>query len=74
MDEEFELRIRDDGRGFDAQAVVDSSHYGLEFMGERVEALEGEFSIDSEPGSGTTITISVPYAPVDELTTASNLV
>ena len=74
MDEGFELKIRDDGRGFDAQAVDDSGHYGLEFIGERVEALDGEFSIDSEPGSGTTITISVPYAPADELTTASNLV
>ncbi len=71
MDQGFVLTIKDDGRGFDAQAVDDSSHYGLKFMAERVEELDGEFSISAEVGIGTTITISIPYAPIDEFALSS---
>ena len=62
----FQLTIIDDGRGFDTLSVDENGHHGVEFMGERVDELDGEFSIDSEPGKGTIITISVPFVPIDK--------
>jgi len=60
------VTIIDDGRGFDTLSVDENGHHGVEFMGERVDELDGEFSIDSEPGKGTIITISVPFVPIDK--------
>lgn len=56
----FDLIISDDGIGFDTQSVNSDDHFGLEFMQGRVEELQGNFSLDSIPGKGTTITISIP--------------
>jgi signal transduction histidine kinase len=53
--------VSDNGRGFDPQAVPATGHYGLKFMHERAEILMGSFSIQSEPGQGTKITVIVPY-------------
>jgi two-component system nitrate/nitrite sensor histidine kinase NarX len=73
MDEGFELKIKDNGCGFEPQAVDDNGHFGLEFMGERVAALNGEFSINGDPGNGTTITISVPSMPLNKNKATSTL-
>jgi signal transduction histidine kinase len=35
-------------------------HYGLLGMRERVERLGGTFALDSQPGHGTTVDVSVP--------------
>jgi signal transduction histidine kinase len=53
-----EIRIRDDGVGFDPAART--AGFGLVGMRERVELLQGTFAIDSAPGAGTSITISLP--------------
>jgi signal transduction histidine kinase len=53
------LAVRDDGRGFDP-ARVPRGHLGLVYMRERVEACGGRLAIDSRPGSGTEIRVSVP--------------
>jgi signal transduction histidine kinase len=62
--EAVHLTIRDDGRGFDANAVrqrsTQDAHFGLLSMRERVELLGGQFTLSSEPGRGTTIQISIP--------------
>lgn len=50
-----ELRISDDGRGFDP-AAVSSEHLGLDIMRERAEAIGAQLTIDAQPGEGTTIT------------------
>jgi PAS domain S-box-containing protein len=55
------LVVRDDGSGFDMEKVQYGSHYGLKFMRERVELLNGSLSIRSGIGSGTKITLEVPY-------------
>jgi PAS domain S-box-containing protein len=55
------FRISDNGRGFDPAAIQNDGHYGLKFMRERVELLKGSFSIQSDPGQGTTITVVAPY-------------
>jgi PAS domain S-box-containing protein len=56
--EKIGLCIQDDGIGFTAG----SSHrsLGIVSMKERVRLVEGEFSIHSQPGQGTTITVIVP--------------
>jgi signal transduction histidine kinase len=54
------LRVADDGRGFDPEeAATRSRRLGLTSMRERTEALGGTLSIDSEPGSGTTVAVEV---------------
>ena len=56
------LAIRDDGRGFDPDAVShDESHFGLLGMSERVKLLGGHLSIQSTPGTGTYIIVSIPF-------------
>jgi PAS domain S-box-containing protein len=52
----IELRIRDDGQGFDPEKIT-SGHYGLGMMRERAEAVEARLSITSQPGHGTELTI-----------------
>jgi len=53
------LRIRDDGKGFDATAVPDG-HLGLAGMRARAEKIGAGFSVDARPGAGTTIEVTVP--------------
>ena len=55
------LRIADDGRGFDLHD--DSLHptgHGLSMMTERAADVGGHTRIDSAPGAGTRVTITVP--------------
>lgn len=54
--------IKDDGRGFDpVKSAADGSRgLGLIGMQERIATLHGDFSLDSVPGSGTELHISIP--------------
>jgi two-component system nitrate/nitrite sensor histidine kinase NarX len=52
----FEMRIRDDGQGFETDEVP-TGHYGLEMMSERAEAVEAKLSVTSQPGYGTELTV-----------------
>jgi signal transduction histidine kinase len=51
-----ELRIRDDGLGFDTEQTF-SGHYGLSMMRERAEAAGAQLTVISQPGRGTELTI-----------------
>jgi PAS domain S-box-containing protein len=59
--EALHLVVIDNGRGFELDHVQYGSHYGLRFMRERVELLNGSMIIRSEGGPGTKITLQVPY-------------
>jgi signal transduction histidine kinase len=59
-DDAVEFCIRDDGSGFDVHQQ--QGGMGLASMSERVKSLNGDFSIDSEPGHGTKICIAIPIA------------
>ncbi len=49
------ITVEDNGRGFDPK--VNSNGFGLQNLRYRVQALQGDISIESAPGIGTTILI-----------------
>jgi two-component system sensor histidine kinase UhpB len=53
-----ELRVRDDGRGFEPDGR--GGGLGLGGMAERARLAGGELTIDSTPGSGTELVLKVP--------------
>jgi signal transduction histidine kinase len=56
-----ELIVHDDGRGLDTGANdVAGSHFGLQGIRERVDKLGGSLQMDSRPGDGTRISVTVP--------------
>jgi signal transduction histidine kinase len=55
-----ELRLRDDGRGFDPAAVRGTPSLGLLGIEERARRLGGSAAIESSPRSGTILTVVVP--------------
>ncbi len=59
--EHIRLEITDNGKGFDPSQVGGNS-FGLLGMGERLEALGGKLRIDSAPGRGTRLHITIPLA------------
>jgi signal transduction histidine kinase len=65
VDAAIELRIRDDGRGFDPEQTT-SGHYGLSMMRERAEAVGALLSINSQPGRGTELTFRWSKIPPKE--------
>jgi signal transduction histidine kinase len=56
----IQLTVNDQGVGFDQQNVVNRHGLGLISMRERLQLVGGEFSVQSEPGRGTTISARVP--------------
>jgi signal transduction histidine kinase len=46
----------------DVHAAVDSARFGLAGVRERVEALNGHFGIDSAPGNGVRVHVTLPLA------------
>jgi two-component system sensor histidine kinase DegS len=60
-DESLDLEVCDDGVGFDPENIQFGGHYGLRFMRERVELLNGSLNIQSAAGAGTNLEVRVPY-------------
>ncbi|MBS0571136.1 MAG: histidine kinase [Proteobacteria bacterium] len=62
------IRVRDDGNGFDAAAMLAEGGPGLGLFGmrERVHDLGGDWSVESSPETGTLVKAFVPaFAAVD---------
>lgn len=55
------LEVSDNGKGFTFDPVSFAQRNGLQNMRERTNLLQGEFTIISHPGKGTTIKVSIPY-------------
>ena len=55
--------VSDNGCGFDPSSApgVEDGHFGLQGIRERVAAFDGEMSVDSAPGRGAKITISIKW-------------
>nr|WP_314544643.1 ATP-binding protein [uncultured Massilia sp.] len=55
------IEVQDDGDGFDP--AVSSEGIGIIGMRERVHALDGSIRVQSAPGEGTLVAITLPLAP-----------
>jgi two-component system, NarL family, sensor histidine kinase UhpB len=56
-----ELRVRDNGKGFDAARRADGvPGIGLSGMAERARLVGGELTVTSSPGSGTRVRLYIP--------------
>jgi two-component system sensor histidine kinase DegS len=64
-----DVQVSDDGHGFDPQARGSGGRvsWGLRNMEERATLLGGKFQVRSSPGRGTTLDVSVPYVPGNEV-------
>jgi signal transduction histidine kinase len=58
------LTVRDDGIGLDA-AALEGKRLGIPGMRERVELLDGVFALETGPGRGTSVKVTIPL-PVNE--------
>ena len=71
-----ECTVADDGVGFDASAAAERPHIegglGLSSMKERAESVGGSVEIDSVPGRGTKMTLTVPTGE-ERITPAEDL-
>jgi two-component system sensor histidine kinase UhpB len=57
------LSITDDGRGFDVHdRLSHRTRWGVTTMQERAAAVGGELNLESSPGAGTTVRVTVPGA------------
>ena len=63
----LEIRVADDGRGFEPERCPGSSegHFGLTGMRERAKRIGGELTLRTAPGQGTSLEIAVPAAAAD---------
>lgn len=52
--------IDDNGKGFDTNTLGKEGHLGFKLIKERTEMLGGAFEINSSPGKGARITLSIP--------------
>ncbi|MER5965045.1 sensor histidine kinase [Streptomyces sp. NPDC002057] len=62
MDASVTLDVVDDGAGFEPDSVRPSSDggFGLPAMRSRAESLGGTFTVESAPGQGTAVAVSLP--------------
>lgn len=70
---ELKLFVIDDGAGFDTEKLKVrnddiSGGFGLVSMRERVELLNGDMYISSEPGKGTRLNIMIPFTQEEGVT------
>ncbi len=67
------ITIRDNGQGLDVARDGKSGHFGLEIMKERAAEMGGVLNVDSLPGEGTVVSLSVPMSRVLEPDTESTV-
>jgi signal transduction histidine kinase len=60
----LELRIEDNGIGFDPDALR-PGHYGIVGLREQAELIGAELRIDSKPNEGTTFCLSLRLSPIE---------
>ena len=54
------LSVDDNGKGFDTDDLGKEANLGLKLIKERTEMLGGTFEINSSPGKGARVTLSIP--------------
>lgn len=63
-DGKLSLSVEDDGIGFDQKKIMKTTARGLPFglliMRERAEQIDGDFTLESQPGKGTHVLAEIP--------------
>lgn len=59
-DSKIELKIIDNGQGFDSNKETEYGSNGINNMRDRISLLSGQINIDTEIGNGTSIIIVIP--------------
>lgn len=71
-DDTLRLTVQDDGDGFDPASMQERARHGgsmgLRSLEERAKLVDGHLAIESAPGRGTMVTLSVPYQAADRPT------
>jgi two-component system nitrate/nitrite sensor histidine kinase NarX len=57
---QWRVEVRDDGCGFEALTAPDETHVGLRIMRERAHRIGATVEVDSVPGSGTCVVLTLP--------------
>jgi signal transduction histidine kinase len=57
-----QLRVSDDGAGFDTKELeqLGDGHFGWRGIRERAEQIQANVNLTSQPGRGTTVVVTVP--------------
>lgn len=66
--DDYVVEITDNGAGFDVEKLqnMDESHVGITNVKKRLEMMcQGSMEIQSTPGEGTTVIITIPKAQKD---------
>lgn len=60
------MMVIDDGAGFDMNQINKDNryHFGLITMQERAKSLEGNLTIETQPGQGTCVTLCIPICDI----------
>jgi two-component system sensor histidine kinase DegS len=59
-DNVVKLSVDDNGKGFDPEAIEKEANLAMKLIKERTEMLGGTFEIDSAPGKGARVSLSIP--------------
>jgi two-component system sensor histidine kinase UhpB len=58
--QKLRFEVHDNGCGFDPDSARKEGHFGLTFMRERIEIVDGDLQIESQPGGGTRVSAMIP--------------
>jgi signal transduction histidine kinase len=67
VDDALQLVLTDDGRGFAPAEAKTADKFGLLGMKERSDLIDGALRIDSAPGRGVTLRLTLPNQPASTL-------
>jgi two-component system nitrate/nitrite sensor histidine kinase NarX len=59
---QFQVTVKDDGRGFRISSVEQNEHFGLQIIRARAAHINGKILVESELGIGTQVTLIWPEA------------
>ena len=59
-DTAIRLSLDDNGKGFDTDSLEKDSNLGLKLIKDRAEMLGGKFDVDTAPGKGARVTLTIP--------------
>jgi signal transduction histidine kinase len=65
VDQQLEMIISDNGKGFVVKGIENKKTLGILGMRERMTIINGEYNIDSTPGNGTRVMVSVPLESIE---------